>query len=382
MAPVQSSVEKHKCVRAKLSQEDKMIHREKLTNLTNNLAVMKSSLVTQARELANKHKSLYGAHPSLRSISWMSRALYLGGRLLQKKCAATVWNTFVSWELQAFNDERPAGLRLKMSAFLKDYHSTLVLKYATLTESDKKSLQQTLTVMRQQQQKGQRTTPRAVQKDVDLTFSAMDQEWDAIREHSGTEGFYMAVQSDVEQLHEPKQYFSTKALTFFQECLKLDPDRVLLQFEAWVVGNIKGGCITDTPLSMKCPISQEISECRALIQEGLTTILFRKGVTNKVTMNYDNYERKVEEWGAELKGWPSEKVVNPGKLGSQANIRKLLHALKTKQCQWTLLSDDEVEERIAANLAHEEAGETVYKHRKTVMSKKKALSAETIEDDE
>ncbi|KAF8589379.1 hypothetical protein K439DRAFT_1612813 [Ramaria rubella] len=95
-----------------------------------------------------------------------------------------------------------------------------------------------------------------------------------------------------------------------------------------------------------------------------------------------NYKRKVEEWGAELKGWPSEKVVNPGKLGSQANIRKLLHALKTKQCRWTLLSDDEVEECIAANLAREEAGETVYKCCKTVMSKQKALSAETIEDDE
>ncbi|KAF8589383.1 hypothetical protein K439DRAFT_1612817 [Ramaria rubella] len=251
MAPVQSSIEKHKHVRTKLSQEDKMIHREKLTNLTNDLAVMKSSLVTQARELANKHKSLYGAHPSLRSISWTSRALYLGGRLLQKKRAATAWNAFIS-------------------AFLKDYHSTLVLKYATLTESNKKSLQQTLTVMQQQQQKGQHATPRAVQKDVDLMFSAMDQEWDAIRERSGTEGFYMAVRSDVEQLHEPKKYFSTKALMFFQECLKLDPDCVLLQFEAWVVGNIEGGCITDMPLSTKRPISQEISECRALIQEGLS----------------------------------------------------------------------------------------------------------------
>ncbi|KAF8592324.1 hypothetical protein K439DRAFT_1610151 [Ramaria rubella] len=368
MAPVQSSVEKHKRVRAKLSQEDKMIRREKLTNLTNDLAVMKSLLVTQACELANKHK---------RSISWTSRALYLGGRLLQKKRATTAWNTFIS-------------------AFLKDYHSMLVLKYATLTESDKKSLQQTLTVMRQQQHKGQCATPRAVQKDVDLTFSAMDQEWDGIREHSGTEGFYMAVRSDVEQLHEPKKYFLTKALTFFQECLKLDPDHVMLQFEAWVVGS----CITDTPLSMKRPISQEISECRALIQEGLsepfnfnmsTCILtgpsnhtLREGclTTNKVTMNYDNYKRKVEEWGAELKGWPSEKVVNPGKLESRANIRKLLHALKTKQCRWTLLSDDDIEERIAANLAHEEAEETVYKRRKTVMSKKKALSAETIEDDE
>jgi len=94
----------------------------------------------------------------------------------------------------------------------------------------------------------------------------------------------MAVRSDIGHYNQPKQYFSEKALAFFKECLGLDPERVALQFEAWCVSGINRGKsvlllydtkvlthrITDIQVKPKRTASEEISQCRTIIQEGLS----------------------------------------------------------------------------------------------------------------
>ncbi|KAF8591222.1 hypothetical protein K439DRAFT_1611525 [Ramaria rubella] len=147
--PRLTSKEKRKRVHAKLSQEDKNLHREKLVNLTNDLAVTKTLLVENARVMAKKHH---------RSVS-----------RLQKKCAPNAWNVFVSRELRAYNDEQPKGSRLTSSVYLGSHYPALVQKYSNLNAEEKQDLQKC--------QVQQHATPKALQHDVDATFDHMEIEW-------------------------------------------------------------------------------------------------------------------------------------------------------------------------------------------------------------
>jgi hypothetical protein len=413
---------KRKRVRATLSQEDKAIRRGKLALLTNDLALAKETYITRAKEISNKHHrymtlvlsgdeaDFYYGH---RSMSWTSRALYLGGKQLRKRRSVNVWNAFVSRELHMVNDGKTLlhlnemttymskdlapGLRYKLPGFLASNRVELQLKYSQLSAEDRQILQDTLLAMRAEKAAHQRCTPKAMQKDVDATFEAMDLEvhcfflikciltaytqWQGVSERTGIEGFYMAVRTDIEHYHQPKQFFSTKATAFFEDCLKLDPERVALQFEAWCVGG------PDKDESKpKRTAAQEISECHQIIQERLSkplclwyqlkinylaaAILSKYGYHEKLIMNYDNYERKVvEEHSVELRGWVTSKVTNPGKMGTRQTIRDLLLALQTKQCRWVKLTGNELTQRIASNAAREAAGEQVYKRRKKPTNK-------------
>ena len=98
-------------------------------------------------------------------------------------------------------------------------------------------------------------------------------------------------------------------------------------------------------------------------------------------MNYKNYPWKiVEEQGVELVGWPFDKVVNPGSLGSRIRVRELLEALRSKKCRWVVLSAAEHEERVAENRRRAAAGENIYPKRKKAT--KAAFSSTELIDDE
>ena len=55
---------------------------------------------------------------------------------------------------------------------------------------------------------------------------------------TGIEGFYMAVRESVEDYHEPKLFFSDKALRFVKDVLEIEPQQLALKFEAWCVSGL------------------------------------------------------------------------------------------------------------------------------------------------
>ena len=55
---------------------------------------------------------------------------------------------------------------------------------------------------------------------------------------TGAEGFYIAVRGSIEDYHEPKLYFSDKALHFVKEVLEIEPQQLALKFEAWCVSGL------------------------------------------------------------------------------------------------------------------------------------------------
>jgi hypothetical protein len=107
-----------------------------------------------------------------------------------------------------------------------------------------------------------------------------------------------------------------------------------------------------------------------------------------VEMNYRNYESKiVEKYGVTLDGWPSgiPQVCNPSMVRGRVLLERLLHSLESGQCQWVVLTDDELEARKKDKQAHFECGEEVYKpHRSTTRARRTegVKSAEIIDDED
>jgi hypothetical protein len=114
------------------------------------------------------------------------------------------------------------------------------------------------------------------------------------------------------------------------------------------------------------------------------TIARKNNVTSKnqkvIAMNYDNYERCiVEAHSFVLEGWTTRKVCQPATLGRE-KLATLLDALKSGDCCWIKLTEEQLEKRIADNQAREAAGETIYKQRKR--PRRSDLKSAAIVDDD
>ncbi|KAG2031022.1 hypothetical protein BDR03DRAFT_837738, partial [Suillus americanus] len=193
---------------------------------------------------------------------WTRRQLYLGGQTVRHSRRPNAWNAFVCQRLDDINEGLSKGNRWKLTEFIESHKETLRNNYARLSHAQKNNYEVEIIKMCADKQRMVRDNPRAVQRDMQATFAAMDQEvlsyflhcsfsdrhiiqWTAICSHLGVEGFYVAKKS----------------------------------------------------------LNQLVSECWTLIQDELDFILRENKLANHAKMNYTNYERAiVEHYGVELKG--------------------------------------------------------------------------------
>ncbi|KAG2743403.1 hypothetical protein P692DRAFT_20746245, partial [Suillus brevipes Sb2] len=128
--------------------------------------------------------------------------------------------------------------------------------------------------------------PKALQKDVNATFNAMQTEWTAFQARTGIEGLYLVVHGDVKQYHEPKLFDTPKVASFIKDVLDMELKCFALKLESWVVGdfgqfNVSGeasnvlNCNVDntTTISQWLSLTKLISLCRRNIQDGLGNLL-------------------------------------------------------------------------------------------------------------
>jgi hypothetical protein len=64
----------------------------------------------------------------------------------------------------------------------------------------------------------------------------------ALCARTGTEGFYVAVRSSVEDLSEPKLFFTEKAEKFVKEVLDVEPRHLGLKLESYIVSGLRTFC--------------------------------------------------------------------------------------------------------------------------------------------
>jgi hypothetical protein len=304
--------------------------------------------------------------------------------------------------------------------------------YQKLSSGEKKSLAKELNIVREGKINIIRANPKALQHDVNASFAAMEREvrtnnmalfhcgnwwatlqWTALMRRTGVQGFYVAVRGSVEEYHEPKVFFSEKALKFVKDVIGLEPKQLALKLEGWCVSGLgKKYCrthlagwvwreIDQAPTSTRQPQrAKVVSNCRALIQEGLgkyahaldickthicvDEILHENNlIKGKILMNYDNYELKiVERHGVALEGWPSGRVQNPGKVGGRRDIMRLFDALSSGSCHWVVLTEQQIDKRKKHNQEREDRGETVYKARRAHTKKTKDFKSPAVVDND
>ncbi|KAG1832898.1 hypothetical protein DFJ58DRAFT_635430, partial [Suillus subalutaceus] len=137
------------------------------------------------------------------------------------------------------------GNNWKLTEFITSHKETLCIDYARLSRAQKDNYEVEIMKMCANKQCMVHDNPRAVQRDMQATFAAMNQEVLSI-------------------------FFATHIPTM---------------------------------LKVKKSLNQLVSECRTLIQDKLDFILRENILTNHVKMNYKNYKHAiVEHYGVELKG--------------------------------------------------------------------------------
>ncbi|KAI6149058.1 hypothetical protein EDD17DRAFT_1514058 [Pisolithus thermaeus] len=342
-----------KCVRPKLSSGQKEERRARQMKLASDIASARGAYAQEARDIAQTHG---------RSLKW-TRVQLLMGQNLRDRRRINSWNAFIRAKLREVNAGRDRGDRVKLTQFVAQNKDDLLVAYKNLTPAQQEAYNAEVQVARDTKVVIARSNPKAVSHTVSAAFANMDREWTALCAQTGLEGFYIAVRGTVEDLSEPKVFFTQKAENFVRTVLDIEPRRLALRLESWVVSGL------DMPNTTKYqrPLNKLISECRALIQEELDYLLTKKKVSTNVKMNYTNYERQiVERYGVMLTGWPfSGAVRNPSKIGGRAEVEKLLDALNSETCKWVRLTDEELRARVIHNKERQARGETVYQPRRT-----------------
>ncbi|KAI5989490.1 hypothetical protein EDD15DRAFT_2370108 [Pisolithus albus] len=350
-----------KRVRPKLSNGQKEERRARQMKLASDIASAQRAYVQEARDIARNHG---------RSLKW-TRVQLLKSQNLRDRRRVNSWNAFIRAKLREANAGRDRGDRVILTQFVARNKDDLRVAYKNLTPAQQEAYNAEVRVARDTKVMVVRSNPKAVSHTVSAAFANMDREWTALCAQTGLEGFYIAVRGTVEDLPEPKVFFTQKAENFVRTVLDIEPRRLALRLESWVVSGL------DAPIRTKHqrPLNKLISECRALIQEELDYILTKKVSTN-VKMNYTNYERRiVERYGVMLTGWPfSGTVRNPSKIGGRAEVEKLLDALNSEACKWVRLTDEELRARVIHNKERQARGEAVYHPRRTRTTK--ALTTE------
>ncbi|KAG1732924.1 uncharacterized protein EDB91DRAFT_1040140, partial [Suillus paluster] len=189
------------------------------------------------------------------SLKWTRKQLHVGKGIFNK-CRVNPWNAFVRQELNKYNEGRGVGDRLKLPVFITENRTQLMTSYCRLTVADKNHLQDNVETLRQSRVKVTRANPKALQKDVNATFNAMQTE---------VLNFY--------SVHEIRtKWLNSGLLSRLEQVLR-------------------GSTLLSVAMSSSTTSRSSFIHLRLLHS------------SKTVTMNYDNYEQKiVETYAVALQG--------------------------------------------------------------------------------
>ncbi|KAG1883469.1 hypothetical protein F4604DRAFT_1920674 [Suillus subluteus] len=331
-------------LRAKLTSTQKAERRSRQEALANAIDTAQSAYAEEAAHIAETHG---------RSLKWTHSQLFLRTRMLCQQQSVNSWNTFVRAKLNEANEDREQGDRIKLTRFIAENKDKLTCAHALLSSAKKRVYNtQVLEACKKKNQVAQ-ANPKAILHDINATFTSMDRK---------AQGFYVAICSNIEDLSEPKMFFTEKAKKFVKEVLDVEPRHLGLKLESYIVSGLHAHAASHR----QRPLNKLVSGCRTFIQEGLNSIALEKDIGHRVNMNYTNYEHNIiEHCGVALVNWPlSGPVCNLSKAGGRAKLIKLSDALESNTCRWVILTDEEHATRMKENRICQAQGELIYVARK------------------
>lgn len=131
-----------------------------------------------------------------RTMSWTRNQLHITSRLMKKRRAPNPWNGFVKAELDKANagkqqlqqistiyvylrtdlSELEVGDKYRLPKFISEHRDDLARQFRRLTEAQRKEYKLNIQTLRGEKQAVVRANPKAILKDFDTSFSAMEDE--------------------------------------------------------------------------------------------------------------------------------------------------------------------------------------------------------------
>ncbi|KAG2351806.1 hypothetical protein BDR07DRAFT_1500243 [Suillus spraguei] len=109
-------------------------------------------------------------------------------------------------KLREENEDREWGDGIKLTQFIAENKDELLEAYSCLMFAQKCAY-----------------NAEAKCHDINATFTTMDHKWMALCARTSTEGFYVGVRGNIEDLSEPKIFFTPKAEKFVKEVRHVEP---------------------------------------------------------------------------------------------------------------------------------------------------------------
>ncbi|KAG1723910.1 uncharacterized protein EDB91DRAFT_1013900, partial [Suillus paluster] len=192
------------------------------------------------------------------SERWMRCQLFLGGQTVRHRRRPNAWNAFVRQRLNDINEGTclSKGDCWKLMEFIDSHKETLRVDYARLSHAQKNAFEVEIMKMHASKQRMVHDNPKAVQRDMQATFAAMDQE-----------------------------HLLSLALVRFYTLANL----IFLTIFYWPVAEDVSAISTQ-----KKSLNKLISECRTHIQDELGEHYLYRTLSCMKT-NYNNYEHAIVE---------------------------------------------------------------------------------------
>ncbi|KAF7981821.1 hypothetical protein HWV62_31943 [Athelia sp. TMB] len=209
-----------------------------------------------------------------------------------------------------------------------------------------------LITYRDTKQTGVRANNRSASMDINAVCERITIELDNLADRTGYSAFFLGARNSVNDAMPPIFHGSGDAEKFFSECFGKTTWEVSKLFEQWL-------CKRETTIEKRDTVMKVRSECIGLIKQGLHA----KTNNDRIEMNYVNYEEKIViPYQVKLVGHPFG-IKNPSDITTITDLRTLRNALKTKQCQWVRITDEEADALTKDIRSRRERGEVVGKPR-------------------
>lgn len=152
--------------------------------------------------------------------------------------------------------ELEVGDKYRLPKFISEHRDDLARQFRRLTEAQRKEYKLNIQTLRGEKQAVVRANPKAILKDFDTSFSAMEDEvgpsqsiilqvliwlhkqWTALTKRCGLEGFYIGVRGDIEHYNQAKVFCSEKAARFLTVAFGTDPRVLALKLESFIVAGL------------------------------------------------------------------------------------------------------------------------------------------------
>ncbi|EIW82666.1 hypothetical protein CONPUDRAFT_71410 [Coniophora puteana RWD-64-598 SS2] len=330
--------------RPKRTAEQIQLSNKCTKDLMDDIVKHRSSIVNGAKDIAQNHK---------RSADWVLTQTFLGASMdpTPTKLKPNGWAHFLSHSYETRGANHPGGAEA-MTTISKQISD----EWATFTNEQKaewsrRSLEAQQKALDEAKSKGQdvvkpakRVKGKHIANTVEATFARkIDPTLAEVSQATGCHVMYIAVRNKLTDTYSPRNYASARLDEACMMFFKLSAEEVMMRLDAYVAGGLAQ--LATVTGERRGSLLQRVIREQVLYK--LRKLLEERGVPADQmpnTMEWARYDKLIVlRFGVELVGYPGPggKVVNPSAIESVTRLAQIEIAVRTGECYWRELSEEE-----------------------------------------